>query len=134
MANIWKIDTGKTDQLITDIQRTGARAEQIISGVMQSYAGNRIIEKITPILPESGRKWKGKRKAARQAQPLRTENKDLSVIVRSKSPYHYLYFPDDGSNTVHHHGDQRFMYRGAEAAVPDIIEQCITEITEEIGG
>lgn len=134
MANIWKIDTGKTDQLITDIQRTGARAEQIISGVMQSYAGNRIIEKITPILPESGRKWKGKRKAARQAQPLRTENKDLPVIVRSKSPYHYLYFPDDGSNTVHHHGDQRFMYRGAEAAVPDIIEQCITEITEEIGG
>lgn len=134
MAVNWNMDDKETQKLIENIQRTGARAEQIISRVMQSYAGSRIIEKITPMLPESGRKWRGKRKAARQAQPLRTENKDLSVIVRSKSPYHYLYFPDDGSNTVHHHGDQRFMYRGAEAAVPDIIEQCITEITEEIGG
>ena len=134
MAVNWNMDDKETQKLIENIQRTGARAEQIISRVMQSYAGSRIIKKITPMLPESGRKWRGKRKAARQAQPLRTENKDLSVIVRSKSPYHYLYFPDDGSNTVHHHGDQRFMYRGAEAAVPDIIEQCITEITEEIGG
>lgn len=132
--DVWTVDTGDAQKLIIEIQKVGDKAEKSINEVLKSYAGGEIIERITPLLPQSGRKWKGKKKAAKQAQPFRIENKNLSVTVRSKPAYQYLYFPDDGSNTIHHNGNQRFMYRGAEAAVPDIIEQCITKITEEIGG
>lgn len=53
---------------------------------------------------------------------------------QNKTPYNYLYFPDDGENTYRHNGDQEFMRRGAEEATENIIDQCVSALVEEIGG
>lgn len=134
MAGEWIIGIQETDRLIEHIKKAGQRSEGIINDILRNYAGQEMIEKITPLLPTSGRKWKGKKKAAKTAQPFRQEFGNLSVTVKTKTAYHYLYFPNDGSNTIKHYGNQQFMYRGTEKAVPDIIERCTAKIVEEIGG
>ena len=134
MANEWTISIAGAEELIENVKQAGDKAESIINNVLHTYAGPEMIEKITPLLPTSGRKWKGKKKAAKIAQPFRQEFGNLSVTVKTKTAYHYLYFPNDGSNTIKHYGNQQFMYKGTEKAVPDIIERCTAKIVEEIGG
>lgn len=90
-----------------------------------------ITEAIMTLLPESGRKWKGKRKAAKQSAPFMQTNGELSVTVKTKNAYNYLYFPDDGTNTRRHHGEQYFMYGGAEIKQDEIIDRCIAKLIEK---
>ena len=131
---MWKIDATEIDELEKRMSQFGGRAEKIINGVLHNYAGQEIITHVTPLVPESGRTWKGKKKPARLSQPFREERGNLYVVVKTKTAYNYLYFPDDGENTYRHNGDQEFMRRGAEAATENIIDQCVTILVEEIGG
>lgn len=131
---MWKIDATEIDELANRIAQTGERAEKIINDVLHNYAGQEIIDHITPLIPESGRTWKGKKKPAKVSQPFREEQGNLYVVVKTKTSYNYLYFPDDGENTYRHNGDQEFMRRGAEAATENIIDQCVSALVEEIGG
>lgn len=131
---MWKIDATEIDELEKRMSQLGSRAEKIINNVLHEYAGQEIIAHITPLVPESGRTWKGKKKPARLSQPFREEQGNLYVVVKTKPAYNYLYFPDDGENTYRHFGDQEFMRRGAEAATENIIDQCVTALVEEIGG
>lgn len=131
---MWKIDATEIDKLEKRMSQLGSRAEKIINNVLHEYAGQEIIAHITPLVPESGRTWKGKKKPARLSQPFREEQGNLYVVVKTKPAYNYLYFPDDGENTYRHFGDQEFMRRGAEAATENIIDQCVTALVEEIGG
>ena len=107
------------------------KAGQVINDVLWNEAGTLIVEGIMPLLPRSGRKpWKGKPKAAASAMPFTQKNETLAVTVKTKNAYHYLYFPDDGSNTRRHVGNQQFMLRGAEDKQDEIIERCITRLTQ----
>ena len=135
MPSKYNVDFDNLDRVIINFQKTGYRAEKAINDVLHSYAGTAIEENIRPFMPESGRKpWEGKKKAAKQAKPFKKIKGNLSVTVTTKTPYCYLYFPNDGSNTKRHRGNQQFMYKGVEQAAPDIIEQCTARIIEEIGG
>lgn len=135
MANRFSIDISEAEAKIAAFGASGEKLESIVNDVLHDDAGQRIMANIMPYVPRSGRMWKGKRNpAARDTQPFREEHENLSVIVRTKTPYHYLYFPDDGSNTVKHAGNQQFMYRGAQETAPDIIELCKARIIKEIGG
>lgn len=42
-----------------------------------------------------------------------------------------LYFPDDGSNTVHHMGNQHFMQHGAENSLGAIADLCAANVINE---
>ena len=131
---MWKIDATEIDELANRIAQTGEQAEKIINDVLHNYAGQEIIDHITPLIPESGRTWKGKKKPAKVSQPFREEQGNLYVVVKTKTPYNYLYFPDDGENTYRHNGDQESMRRGAEEATEKIIDQCVSALVKEIGG
>lgn len=108
------------------IKQYPSSAGPIIDGILHNEGGKWINDAIIQILPVSGRKpWKGKKKAAKYAQPFRQENGPQSVTIRTKYDYHYLYFPDDGTNTKFHAGEQYFMSRGAWAVSQKIIDECI---------
>jgi predicted small lipoprotein YifL len=57
-------------------------------------------------------------------------NGPLSVTIAARGRYGYLYFPDDGTNTKRHAGNQQFMMRGAENATAQIVDLCIGKLTE----
>ena len=130
------LDAKEFERVVDAISKfsDGAVAERIINDYLHTEGGRIIKENIQKILPVSGRTWNGKKTAASQTDPFTLKEENLAVIVKTKGPYHYLYFPDDGENTYRHNGDQEFMRRGAEVATENIIDQCVTALVEKIGG
>lgn len=105
-------------------------AEKKINEVLWNEGGDLIEEKIKLLLPISGREWKGKKKAAKLSEPFVRGQENLAVVVKTKTAYNYLYFPDDGTNTRKHVGEQYFMHGGAISAQDEVIDRCIVKLTE----
>lgn len=118
-------------------ERYGEGAGRVIDDVLHNEGGKLIQEEIMMLLPESGRTWNGKKAAAKHAQPFTQENGNLSVTVKTKPAYNYLYFPDDGTNTRRHVGykgqPREFMQKGAENRAAEIIDRCINRLIEKWG-
>lgn len=127
----WDVfDASEVDSLVGLMEQYGTSAEKTINDVIHEEGAQEIKKRITSLLPSSGRHWKGKGASARSAMPKRFSQDDdmLTVTIAARGKYHYLYFPDDGSNTKRHAGNQRFMLRGAENAVPRIVEMCLGKL------
>lgn len=130
MSGWYKLDGRELDAVQNMMEHYGETAERTINDVLHHEGAEEIQENIYRILPVSGRKWRKKHRAAVVARPLRHYDEMLAVTVVARGTYHYLYFPDDGSNTHRHVGNQQFMRRGAEASVGKIIDICVGKLTE----
>lgn len=128
-----EIDYTEVNDLV-DLMTRAADSEEIINEVLHESGSEQIKEGIQKLLPSSGRFWNGKKSPASTSQPFTQENGNLSVTVKTKSAYHYLYFPDDGSNTKHHQGNQQFMLRGAQSRQTQIVDETIEKLMEQIEG
>ena len=126
----FELDASEFQRLSDKMQEFGAGSGRIIDDVLHGEGATKIKENILPLIHSSGRTWRGKKPAAAGAQPFTQKNGSLSVEIKSKSAYNYLYFPDDGSNTKRHAGNQQFMRRGAEEAAEDIIDRCIGKLLD----
>jgi len=117
------------------MQEYGDQAGRAVDEVLHNEGAALIKEEIMRLLPESGRDWKGKRTAARRTQPFTQTNESLAVTIRTKSAYHYLYFPDDGTNTKRHIGfkgkPREFMKTGAENQTSRIMDLCVNRLIEK---
>ena len=103
--------------------------EEAINDVLHNEASPLAQESIRNLIPVSGRRWKGKAPAAQTSNSLRSINANLSTTITTTKRYQYLYFPDDGSSTKRHAGDQQFFEKGGEAVKDEIIERCIGRLT-----
>ena len=112
-------------------------AGRTINDVLHNEGAKLITEEIMRLLPASGRTWSGKKPAAKSAAPFTQQNGTLSVTILTKPAYHYLYFPDDGTNTKRHVGykgkPREFMIGGAENQVGKIMDLCIERLIKQIG-
>ena len=127
----FELDFSEVERLMQTIKDYEGDAESIINEVFKEIGTEEVKSQIQPLIPVSGRTWKGKKAAAKRAKPFVEEFDNLSFVVKTKYEYHYLYFPDDGSNTRKHAGNKQFMQRGAEKAAPKIIEQCLARLGKE---
>ncbi len=128
-----ELDYKEFDNLI-ELMIRAAQPEPVINDVLHGFGAEEIEQGIQKLLPQSGRTWKGKKAPASTAQPFTRENGNLSITVKTKSDYHYLYFPDDGTNTKHHAGNQQFMLRGAESKSEGIANEIAQKLIEQIEG
>lgn len=126
-----KINFSEVDRLIEAMKDYQGNTEEAINDVLHNEAGDLAQDSIIRLIPVSGRNWKGKKKAAKSSEPLQNINGNLSVTVTTKKSYQYLYFPDDGTNTRRHAGNQQFFKRGGEAVQDEIIERCITKLIND---
>lgn len=112
-------------------------AGKAVDEVLHDKGAKLITDEIMSLLPVSGRTWQGKKTAAKQAKPFTQENGKLSVTIKTKSAYNYLYFPDDGTNTKNHIGFQgkprEFMRKGAQNQTARIMDLCINRLIREMG-
>lgn len=120
------------DRLAQKLESFDGYAGPIIDDVLRNKGAPLIRENIHNLLPSSGRTWRGKKPAARSAQPFTQEFDAMQVTTKTIKNYHYLYFPDDGSTTYHHVGNQQFMYRGADESAEKIIDECVDKLTQEM--
>ena len=122
------------EQLSKRIADFGEGAGQIIQGVYDDFAAKEIKGNIVPLIHPSGRVFKGHRQGARSAGPdkvFRHRVSDLSLIVSTNRAFGYLYFPDDGSTSKRHAGQQHFMDRGLQQSVDDIVERCVSALAKD---
>ena len=132
MSEWFTLDASEFDRLQEAIEQYAGHAGTLIDEVLHGEGAELIKQRITPLLPASGRTWAKKGAAASAVMPGKfvQDNGTLSVTIAARGKYHYLYFPDDGSNTKRHAGNQQFMLRGAEDASSDVIDLCIGKLTE----
>ena len=125
------LDYTELEALQKHIECYESESLKIINDVIHNDAPGIIKAEIQLLVPSSGRHWRGKKKAARSAQPWKEDNSEmLATTIKSRNGYHYLYFPDDGSNTYNHAGNKGFTKRGAEASQSKIIDKCLGKLTE----
>lgn len=55
-----------------------------------------------------------------------------TIITTQGDVRDYLYFPDDGTNTEHHAGNQQFMFRGATDSQDRIVNEVIDELVKRL--
>ena len=122
MSEWFALEADALDDLTSMMEQYGAGAGQIVDDILHNQGAQLIKD----------RTWKGKGRSASAAMPasFQQDNAPQSVTIAARNKYHYLYFPDDGSNTVRHAGNQQFMRRGAENASAEIIDLCLGKLTE----
>lgn len=126
--SILYIDTTDFDRLQKAMKEYSGNVEETINEVLHNEAGAEIEEAVKRLMPVSGRRWKGKKRAAKEANSLRQLPTNLAVTVKSRKAYQYLYFPNDGTSTEKHAGEQYFFEKGGEEVSPKVIERCITKL------
>lgn len=125
---VFRIEAKEFDRLQKAIKNFPGDAEEAINEILHNEGSELIQKSIKNLMPVSGRKWKGKKAAAKSAKSLTDTKGNLFVTVRTTSNYHYLYFPDDGTTTLKHAGNQQFFLKGGEAKQETIIDLCINKM------
>lgn len=135
MARIaqFKIDATELDRLHQAISKFPGSAEAIINDVFHEDGSELIQDAVRRLMPVSGRNWAGKAPPAKTGKSLTDEKGNLSITVKTTNKYHYLYFPDSGTNTRNHAGNQQFFARGGESQQTEIINRCIYMIRRRLG-
>ena len=128
MAEVFSLGSHELDRLPKAMKAFRGDVESTINGVLHNEAGDLAQEEIKKLIPVSNRDWSGKKRAARHAKSLRNVNGNLSVAITTTKNYQYLYFPDDGTSTKNHAGNQQFFARGGENVQDEIVERCINKL------
>ncbi len=127
---MFKINVTELDRLVQVMKEYPDNAEEAINEVFHGEAGDLAQIGIKRLMPVSGKNWRGKKSPAKTSNSLRNVPANLSVTVTTQKNYQYLYFPDDGTNTRRHVGNQQFFAKGGESVVGEIIERCINKLTK----
>lgn len=122
------INIGGFEALQNRIKNFQGDAESVINEVLETEAVPLLQEEIKRLMPLSGRNWKGKSKAAKLSKSLTYTKSNLAVTILSTKKYSYLYYPDDGSTTRRHAGNQHFFRRAGEAKTNEIVDRCINRL------
>lgn len=113
------------DVLFDRMVELGAGAGQIVAEEIQTEGAHLIKNAILPLIHHSGRRWKKKVSPLISPNQFSQDDEDVGVTIAARGRLHYYYFPDDGSNTHKHAGNQQFMYRGAVSVQDRIIDNCL---------
>jgi HK97 gp10 family phage protein len=128
-VSVFAIELNNFEDLEQAILNYRGNVEEAINDVLHNEGGQLIHDEIKRLMPHSGsRTWKGKKRNAKDSNSLKIDKGNLSVMVRTQKSYQYLYFPDDGTNTVNHVGNQQFFKRGGESQTGEIIDRCVNRL------
>lgn len=131
MSNTIGLNAEDFERLQKAIEKFPGDSEKAINEVLHGEGGALIQESIRRLIPVSGKTWIGKAAPAKTGKSLMLVPGNLSVTTKSTKPYQYLYFPDDGTNTRRHAGNQQFFPRGVENVASEVADRCVENITNK---
>lgn len=127
---VFRLEAAEFERLEQVMKNFPDEAEKAINEVLHNEGSQLIKESIRNLIPVSGRNWKGKKAPAKTGNSLTDVKENLSITVQTTKNYQYLYFPDDGTNTRRHAGNQQFFLKGAEEQQSTIVDLCINRLTQ----
>ena len=117
------------DELQKALEAYRGNAEEAINSVLHGKEVSDLAQKsIYNLMPRSTKKKGAHAVDSKSLSSITSDN--LALTVAAKGKWHYLYFPDDGTNTIRHVGNQRFFERGGDAVSGDIAKRCISKLIE----
>lgn len=128
--SVFKLSAEEFERLEGAMKNFQGNTEKTINDVLHNEGGQLIHDEIKRLMPMSGKRWKGKKAPAKTSNSLQIVGGNLSVTVTTKKAYQYLYFPDDGSNTRRHAGNQQFFLNSGENQKEAIMNLCINRLVE----
>lgn len=131
MSTTMSINATDFERLQKVLEKFPGNSEKAINEVLHGEGGALIQESIRRLIPVSGKTWKGKAAPARSGNSLMLEPGNLSVTTKSTKPYQYLYFPNDGTNTRRHVGNQQFFPQGVENVEGEVVDRVIDNIIKK---
>lgn len=126
----FQINVIEFDRLHHALRNYQGNTEKAINEVLHEEVSPLVQEAIQRLIPVSGKKWKGKKPAAKTAKSLRDIKANVSLTVTTTKNYQYLYFPDDGTSTTRHVGNQQFFQKGGESQQDEIVNRCIRKLVD----
>jgi len=127
----FELNAASFERLHKALEQYQGNTEEAINDVLHNQAGPLAQDSIRRLIPVSGKTWKGKKPGAKKGNSLQNINGNLSVTITTPKNYQYLYFPDDGTNTRRHVGNQQFFRRGGEAVMDEVIDRCVNRLITE---
>lgn len=124
----WTLDAAQIDRLMGEAAKWPRSSEDAINDVLHGEGGRLIGQAVDRLVPVSGRTFKGHQQGAKGSPWQSYDNPNLGVTVAARGRWSYLYFPDDGTNTTRHAGNQQFFPRGGDEAAPHVVDLCIENI------
>lgn len=115
------------DRVLKAIEQYPGNAERVINDVLHGVGAELIQERIRKYMPVSDKK---KGAHAADSASMTPVGSNLAVTVKSTKKFNYLYFPDDGTNTRRHVGNQQFFLRGADDASGEIVDRITEKLTQ----
>lgn len=131
----YELKAASLEKLRQAINSCGKNVDNEINIYLHGEGCQLFSRSIENLIPVSNRKKKHAKYSdavhdRQNSSKLRGGGKEkLSVIIGTKPDYDYLYFPDDGSNTVHHAGNQHFFERGIERKEDEAVDAMLKRIT-----
>lgn len=111
------------------IQEYGTGAEDVINKYLHGEGKESIMKSIEDYTPVSSRK----KAHAKGSMPYQGTGYNLSVTVKTKKKYNYLYFPDAGEGTsARNPKNSGFMVKGLDAIYDKIVEEMLKAVAKEI--
>lgn len=126
--SVFRLNSQDFERLEEAMKNFQGNTENAINEVLHNEGGQLIHDEIKRLMPMSGKQWKGKKAPAKTSNSLQIVGGNLSVTVTTKKAYQYLYFPDDGSNTRRHAGNQQFFLNSGENQKEQIMNLCINKL------
>ena len=128
----FELNAQGVDKLANAMREFEGDAESVVNDVLHNEAGDLVQEAIRNLMPTSGKRWRGKKPAAKYSKSMQNDKANLELTVRNTSAYSYLYFPNDGSTTRRHVGQQFFFERGGESVMDDIVDRCVEKLMNKL--
>lgn len=114
-------DLQKIQEAILDY---GNNAERDINDYLHSVAKNKFIESITNYIPVSN----VPKAHAKMSNPLGSESYNLSIVIKTKPKFNYLYFPQTGEGTSKKNAPNDFMQKGIDEEYNNVINDLLDKL------
>ena len=129
MSVVFELKKSEVDMLEEQIKKIPERAEYAINKYIHSRGKDILSESIEQYTPVSDRD----KKHAKGSNPYKTVNGNLSVTIKSKKSFRYLYFPNAGAGTSKlNPKNEEFMQDGVDSVHNRVVNELLEEIKKEI--
>lgn len=126
---IFTLQKDEIEELEKKIKKFPNVAESAINRYLREEGKKNLIEGIELFTPISDRK----KTHAKTSKPYTNVNGNLSVTIKSKKSFRYLYFPNAGAGTSKFNPKSMdYMEEGVESSYNRIINGLLREIEKEL--
>ncbi|MDU2692797.1 MAG: hypothetical protein DBY41_08545 [Clostridium sp.] len=128
-GSTFNLYSSDVDKIVKSIQGFSGNAEREINDYLKTVGNKKLVDSITYVTPVSAQR----KKHAKDSKPYKTQNYNLSVVIKPKSSFYYLGFVDEGSGTSSkYQAHIGFMSRGVESTSDEIVNNLLDRLSRRM--